>query len=70
MWESRRGYDESAVLHDLPVPLKVSVSFFLSKEIIEKVPTFEKASEDLIRDIIMNLTPVVFTRQKNASLPR
>ena len=61
LWESRRGYDESAVLHDLPVPLKVSVSLFLNKEIIEKVPIFEKASEDLIKDIIMNLTPVVFT---------
>jgi len=61
LWESRRGYDESSVLEDLPDALKVSVSLYLSKEIIEKVPIFEKASDDLIRDIIMNLEPVVFT---------
>ncbi len=61
LWESRRGYDESSVLEDLPDPLKVSVSLYLNKEIIEKVPIFEKASDDLIRDIIMNLQPVVFT---------
>ena len=28
LWESRRGYDESSVLGDLPGPLKVSVSLF------------------------------------------
>ncbi len=61
LWESRRGYDESSVLEDLPDPLKISVSLYLNKEIIEKVPIFEKASDDLIRDIIMNLDPVVFT---------
>ncbi len=61
LWETRRGYDESSVLRDLPVPLKVQVSLYLSKEIIEKVPIFSSASDDLIRDIIINLTPVVFT---------
>ena len=61
LWESRRGYDESSVLEDLPDPLKVSVSLFLNKGIIEQVPIFADASEDLIKDIIMNLTPVVFT---------
>ena len=61
LWESRRGYDESSVLADLPDPLKESVSLFLNKDIIEKVPIFDAASEDLIKDIIMNMTPVVFT---------
>jgi voltage-gated potassium channel len=61
LWESRRGYDESSVLDELPDPLKVSVSLYINKEIIEKVPIFEHASEDLIKDIILNLEPVVFT---------
>ncbi|MBT3272560.1 MAG: cyclic nucleotide-binding domain-containing protein [Spirochaetales bacterium] len=61
LWESRRGYDESSVLGDLPDPLKESVSLFLNKDIIEKVPIFEAASEDLIKDVIMNMEPVVFT---------
>lgn len=61
LWETRRGYDETSVLEDLPAPLKESVSLFLNKEIIEKVPIFEGASEDLIKEIVMNMTPVVFT---------
>jgi voltage-gated potassium channel len=61
LWESRRGYDESSVLADLPGPLKESVSLFLNKEIIEKVPIFEAASTDLIKDVVMNMEPVVFT---------
>ncbi|MBN1685627.1 MAG: ion transporter [Spirochaetales bacterium] len=61
LWESRRGYDESSVLADLPGPLKQSVLLFLNKEIIEKVPIFEAAGEDLIKDIIVNMEPVVFT---------
>ncbi len=61
LWESRRGYDESSVLADLPDPLKVSVSLHINKEIIEKVPIFQHAGEDLIKEIIMNLEPVVFT---------
>lgn len=61
LWESRRGYDESSVLADLPVPLKESVLLHLNREIIEKVPIFEAAGEDLIKDIIVNMEPVVFT---------
>lgn len=61
LWETRRGYDESTVLEDLSAPLKVSVSLFLNKDIIEKVPFFENAGDDLIKEVIMNLRPVVFT---------
>lgn len=61
LWESRRGYDESSVLQDLPDHLKVSVSLYLNKGIIEKVPIFQGASEDFIKEIILHLTPVVFT---------
>ncbi len=61
LWESRRGYDESSVLEDLPRSLKTSVSIFLNKEMIEKVPIFKGADDALIREIILNLEPVVFT---------
>ena len=61
LWESRRGYDESSVLKDLPKSLKTSVSIFLNKEMIEKVPLFKGADDALIREIILNLEPVVFT---------
>ncbi len=61
LWETRRGYDETSVLHDLPVSLKTNVSIFLNKEMIEKVPLFRGAEDALIRDIILNLEPAVFT---------
>ena len=61
LWESRRGYDESSILADLPKPLKTSVSLFLNREIIQKVPLFQNTSEEFIKDIILNLEPVVFT---------
>ena len=61
LWESRRGYDESTILGDLPKPLQTSVSLFLNREIIQKVPLFQGTSEEFIKDIILNLEPVVFT---------
>jgi voltage-gated potassium channel len=61
LWDTRKGYDEIEFLHDLPVALKESVALHLNKEIIERVPLFEKADASLIRDIILQLQPVVFT---------
>jgi voltage-gated potassium channel len=61
LWESRRGYDESMVLEDLPTSLKTQVSLFLNKDIIEKVPIFKGASTAFIKEIIMNMIPVVYT---------
>jgi voltage-gated potassium channel len=37
LWESRRGFEESNLLDDLPISLKTQVSFFLNRDIIEKV---------------------------------
>ncbi len=61
LWQTRRGYDESSVLADLPSSLKTQISLFLSKDIIEKVPIFEGASEEFIKETIMNLKSVVYT---------
>jgi len=61
LWESRRGYDESHILEDLPSSLRLQVAMFLNRNIIEKVPIFKGASDELIRQIIMNLRPVVYT---------
>jgi len=61
LWESRRGYEESKLLRDLPTSLKTQVSFFLNQDIIEKVPIFKNATREFIRDIILNLKPVIYT---------
>jgi voltage-gated potassium channel len=61
LWESRRGYEESSLLTDLPMALKTQVAFFLNREIIEKVPIFKSASPEFIRDVVLNLKPVIYT---------
>ncbi len=61
LWQTRRGYEESDVLKELPPSLKTWVALFLNKEVIEKVPIFEGASQEFIKETILHLTPVVFT---------
>lgn len=61
LWESRRGYDESSVVDELPFSLKIQVSQELHRDIITKVPLFKGANHSFIRDIILNLRPVVYT---------
>lgn len=60
MWEHRLGYDESAMLAQLPTSLRTEVSLVLKQEFIEKVPFFKGASRELIRDIALELHPVIF----------
>jgi voltage-gated potassium channel len=61
LWESRRGYDESSVVDELPFSLRIQVATELHREIIAKVPMFAGASSAFIRDIILNMVSVVFT---------
>ena len=61
LWNSRRGYDEAHVLADLPESLKLKVSLFLNRHILEKVPIFLGAADDLLQQIVLNLKPEVFT---------
>ncbi len=61
LWQTRRGYEESDVLKELPPSLKTWVALYLNKEVIEKVPIFEGASQEFIKETILNLRPVVFT---------
>ncbi|MCB1307625.1 MAG: cyclic nucleotide-binding domain-containing protein, partial [Leptospiraceae bacterium] len=61
LWESRRGYDEAQVITDLPPPLKMKVALHLNRDVIEKVPIFKGASDDLIRQLVLKLQPAVYT---------
>ncbi len=61
LWNNRRGFDESAVLDELPSSLKVQVALHLNKDIIEKVPMFRGAPDEFIRQIVLNLKPVLYT---------
>lgn len=61
VWEQRLGYDEASIVQGLPPGLLVEVSLFLKRDIIEKVPFFKGASEDLVKDIALAMQPVVYT---------
>eukprot|EP01028_Stygiella_incarcerata_P006275 TRINITY_DN256_c0_g3_i1.p1 TRINITY_DN256_c0_g3~~TRINITY_DN256_c0_g3_i1.p1 ORF type:complete len:504 (+),score=123.45 TRINITY_DN256_c0_g3_i1:147-1658(+) len=59
LWKSRKGLDESKVLEDLPPYLRMEVSLHLNREIIEKVPLFDKADPQFIAAVVMRLKPRV-----------
>jgi voltage-gated potassium channel len=61
LWEHRLGFDESAVLSELPGSLQAEVSLVLKGDLITKVPFLRGASHELIRDIAFELHPVVFS---------
>lgn len=61
LWESRRGYDELSVITDLPDSLKADVVMHLNMEILEKVPIFRGSSNEFIRELVVELRPVVYT---------
>lgn len=61
LWSSRRGYDESSVIDELPYSLRVQVVLELHRDIIAKVPIFQGAEPAFIRETILNMRPVVYT---------
>lgn len=61
LWESRRGYSEGHVLADLPDSLRLKVSIFTNKSMLEKVPIFEGAGDALVEELLMHLKPAIFT---------
>ncbi|MFP4508822.1 MAG: ion transporter [Spirochaetaceae bacterium] len=60
LWNSRRGHEEANILEELPLSLKTQIAYHINSEIIEKVPIFQGAGEQLIRDMILKLQPTVF----------
>ncbi|NUO82843.1 cyclic nucleotide-binding domain-containing protein [candidate division KSB1 bacterium] len=60
LWEKRLSYDESTVISELPPSLKTEVSLFLKRDIIAKVPLFQDASEEFVKEIALQMKPLVF----------
>ncbi|MCB1168225.1 MAG: ion transporter [Leptospiraceae bacterium] len=61
LWESRLGYDEFSFLKDLPRSLQMEVALALNRHIIERMPLLRGAPDSLVREIVLRLTPLVFT---------
>jgi voltage-gated potassium channel len=62
LWENQLGgYDESSILAGLPESLRSEVALFLRRDFIEHAPLFKGASHELVREMALQLRPVVFT---------
>jgi hypothetical protein len=61
LWDQRLGYDEGPIVDALPPGLRTEVALHLKREIIQKVPFFRRADEGLLRDIALQMHPVVYT---------
>lgn len=59
LWERRRGFEEENVLHRLPMKLRGELALFLNAEIVEKVPILKGADAACVRDIVLQLRPLV-----------
>lgn len=61
LWENRMGYDEAAVMANLPHGLRTEVAVHLRRDLIERTPLFRTASHELVRELALELHPTVFT---------
>lgn len=60
VWEHRLGYDEATILSGLPPTLLTELSMFLKRDVIQHVPFFATASDELLREIALSMQPVVY----------
>lgn len=60
LWESQQGGNDSKVMNEFPHSLKIDVSLFLNKKIVQKVPFFSTMGEVFIREIVTSLEPAIF----------
>jgi voltage-gated potassium channel len=59
LWQRRLGHDESELLNGLPDSLRTEVAMFLNRDLIKRVPMFRRASDAFIREVALELAPVV-----------
>ncbi len=57
LWQTRRGFDESSVLTELPPAIRMDVELHLRRDIVSKVPFFRGADNNMIRALIARLKP-------------
>jgi voltage-gated potassium channel len=61
MWHQRAAFDEPHILHTLPHGLKSEVSLHLKRDVIQRVPFFNQAGENLMREVANEMRPIVVT---------
>lgn len=59
LWYRHKGLDEEEILADLPLSMRTEIALFLNREIIQKIPFFQGASENFINVLVRLLKPQV-----------
>lgn len=57
LWQTRRGFDESSVISELPPALRNDMEMHLRRDIVAKVPIFRGADNNLLRALVAQLKP-------------
>ncbi|MDO8543687.1 MAG: cyclic nucleotide-binding domain-containing protein [Opitutaceae bacterium] len=60
LWTSRHGYNDAEVFDSLPRSLRAELSMYLHRDLLAKVPLLHDASQELLRDLVVALRPVVY----------
>jgi len=60
IWKNHRGYRDNSVLSDLPNKLQSELYFFINRSMIEKVPLFRHAGQEMLEDLMNELKPRIF----------
>lgn len=60
LWKHHKGYQDNTLLQDLPSKMQSEMFLYINKSVIERIPFFQGASEDLLEDLMNSLTPRIF----------
>ncbi len=60
LWETRKGYNDETILSELPESFRFEFAMLLNRSIIEKVPLFKGADQNLVREVIFKLRPCIY----------
>ncbi|MRR15462.1 MAG: cyclic nucleotide-binding domain-containing protein [Deltaproteobacteria bacterium] len=60
LWETRKGITDVDFMTTLPRTLRLEISLYLNRGIIEKVSLFKDTDETFIHEVIEELEPLVF----------
>ncbi len=60
LWSHRIGRGEEAAFAELPESLRMEIALFLNRRILEKVPLFQGAGEDFLKEVVQLLKPRLY----------
>jgi voltage-gated potassium channel len=63
LWRFRRGHEEGAIADSLPAQLWSDIGLHLNRDLLERVPLFRNAPEAVLRQVVLNLQPVILQPQ-------